>query len=147
MRPYISDIGVFLPERVVSSVELERRVNRKRRLIPEGSLERLFGVRERRFADAHVQVSDLCSQAARDIVDKHGANQIDCLIFASASSDLIEPATANIVHAKLGLQCPAFDVKNACNSFVTALQVASSFIYSGCYQKILIVSPIQAQKF
>lgn len=62
------------------------------------------------------------------------------MIFASASSDLIEPATANIVQEKLGLDCPAFDVKNACNSFVTALQIASSFIDSGIHKKILITS-------
>lgn len=62
------------------------------------------------------------------------------MIFASASSDLIEPATGNIIQQKLGLHCPSFDVKNACNSFVTALQIASSFIDAGVYKKILITS-------
>jgi acyl-CoA:acyl-CoA alkyltransferase len=140
MRPYISDIGVYLPEKIVSSVDLERIINKKGKLISEGSLEKLFGVRERRYAESPVQVSDMGANAARSMVDKHGAGEIDCLIFASACSDLIEPATANIVHAKLGLRCPAFDVKNACNSFVTALQVAGSFIESGVYKKILITS-------
>ena len=140
MRPYISDIGVYLPERIVTSAELEGIVNSKAKFLEEGTLERLFGVRERRFAEPHVQVSDLSANAARTVVEKHGAAEIDCMIFASACSDLIEPATANIVHAKLGLQCPAFDVKNACNSFVTALQIACSFIDSAVYKKILIVS-------
>ncbi len=140
MRPYISDIGIYLPERIVTSSELENIVNKKRKLLAEGSVERLFGVRERRYANDHVQVSDLGANAARNMVEKHGAGEIDCMIFASACSDLIEPATANIVHAKLGLQCPAFDIKNACNSFVTALQVASSFIVSSVYKKILIIS-------
>ena len=80
------------------------------------------------------------ANAAVSLVEKHGANTIDCLIFASASSDLIEPATANIVQEKLGLNCPVFDVKNACNSFVTALQIASSFIEAGVHKKILITS-------
>jgi 3-oxoacyl-(acyl-carrier-protein) synthase III len=140
MRPYISDIEVYLPERVVTSFELETIINKGGKLLDTGSVERLFGVCERRYADPTEQVSDLGANAARNMVEKHGAREIDCLIFASACSDLIEPATANIVHSKLGLECPAFDVKNACNSFVTALQVASSFIESGVYKKILIAS-------
>jgi acyl-CoA:acyl-CoA alkyltransferase len=140
VRPYISDIGVCLPEKIVSSVELEKMINKNGVLLSEGSVEKLFGVKERRYAENCVQVSDMSADAARDLVEKHGANEIDCMIFASACSDLIEPATANIVHAKLGLRCPAFDIKNACNSFVTALQVASSFIESGVYEKILITS-------
>lgn len=140
MKPYISEIEVFLPPRKVSSSEIEALVNRKGKFVPEGSVERMFGVKERRFADAEMQVSDLAANAARKIVDKRGADSIDCLIFASACSDLIEPATANIVQHKLGLSCPAFDVKNACNSFVTALQIAQAFVVAGTYKCILIAT-------
>ena len=129
-----------MPDRTVSSNELENIVNKNGKLLPYGSIERLFGVKERRYADPQIQVSDLSANAAKGMVEKHGANSIECMIFASASSDLIEPATANIIQEKLGLNCPAFDVKNACNSFVTALQIASSFIDSGIYKKILITS-------
>jgi 3-oxoacyl-[acyl-carrier-protein] synthase-3 len=100
----------------------------------------MFGVKERRYADAKTQVSDLAANAARKIVDKYGKDHFDCLIFASACSDLIEPATANIVQDKLGLNCPAFDVKNACNSFVTALQIAHAFVVSGTYKSVLIAT-------
>jgi len=140
LRTYISDIGIFLPDRTVSSNELENIINKNGKILPCGSIERLFGVKERRYADPHIQVSDLSTNAAKSMVEEHGANSIECMIFASASSDLIEPATANIIQEKLGLHCPAFDVKNACNSFVTALQIASSFIDSGIYKKILITS-------
>lgn len=140
LRPYISDIGVFLPERVVSSAELETIINKRIKILPVGSIERLFGIKERRFAAGDTQVSDLGANAAREMVAKHDGKTIDCMIFASASSDLIEPATANIIQEKLGLNCPVFDVKNACNSFVTAFQIASSFIESNIYKKILITS-------
>jgi len=140
LRTYISDIGIFLPERKVSSLELENIVNKNRKILSSGSIERLFGVKERRYAAPNVQASDLGANAARGIVEKHGAHTIDCIIFAAASSDLIEPATANIVQQKLGLNCPSFDVKNACNSFVTALQIASAFIDAGVHKKILITS-------
>jgi 3-oxoacyl-[acyl-carrier-protein] synthase-3 len=140
LSAYISDIGIFLPEKIVSSCELEAIINKNGKLLPSGSIERLFGVKERRYADNDMQASDLGVQAAISVVEKHGAASIDCMIFASASSDLAEPATANIAHAKLGLHCPAFDIKNACNSFVTALQIASSFIDANTYKKVLIIS-------
>lgn len=140
MRAKISHINVFVPERRVTSAEVEATINASGNFIAAGSLERLFGVQERRYADADVQVSDLAVNAAAPLVAEIGKSNIDCLIFASACSDLIEPATANIVQHKLGLHCPSFDVKNACNSFVTALQVASSFIVSGTYNRVLIAT-------
>ena len=64
-----------------------------------------------------------------------GVDDVDVLIFASAGQDLIEPATANIVQEKLGTACQAFDVKNACNSFLNGLQLAESLILSGAYSQ------------
>jgi 3-oxoacyl-[acyl-carrier-protein] synthase-3 len=78
--------------------------------------------------------------AATSIVNKVGEESIDCLIFAAASGDLIEPATANIVQQKLGLRCPVLDVKNACNSFVNGIQVASSFVTANVYRNVLVVN-------
>jgi 3-oxoacyl-[acyl-carrier-protein] synthase-3 len=66
---------------------------------------------------------------------------IDLLIFASASQDLIEPATSHIVSALLGANgVPVMDVKNACNSFLNAMQVANALIKIGQYKTVLIVS-------
>jgi acyl-CoA:acyl-CoA alkyltransferase len=124
----------------VSSLEIENRVNTTKTLLPPGIIERLFGIKSRYFADAGVNCSDLAAGAARKILAQTDPDTIDCLIFASASSDLIEPATANIVQTKLGLQCPVLDVKNACNSFVSGMQVASSFIQSGMYKKVLVTN-------
>jgi 3-oxoacyl-[acyl-carrier-protein] synthase-3 len=115
-------------------------VNAKEQLLPPGILEKLFRIRERRFADRLVQTSDLAANAARPIVEQFGAQRIEYLIFAGACSDLIEPATANIVQHKLGLSCPVFDLKNACNSFVDAITVASSFIETGICSNVLIVT-------
>ncbi len=86
-----------------------------------------------------MQVSDIASEAAKKIIAANKDTIIDLLIFAAASSDLIEPATANIIQAKLGLTCPVMDIKNACNSFVSAIQVASAFIESDMYSNVLIV--------
>jgi 3-oxoacyl-[acyl-carrier-protein] synthase-3 len=104
------------------------------------TLDRLCGIRSRHFAAADEQVSDLAVSAAQCIVKAVAPDQIDLLLFASACSDLIEPATANIVQHKLGLRCPAIDVKNACNSFVSGIQIASAMIENGTYRRVLIVN-------
>jgi 3-oxoacyl-(acyl-carrier-protein) synthase III len=136
----ITAIAGYAPERIVPNQEIENWVNANEDLIGPGSIERLFGVKERRYAKCGEQVSDLAVQAANQILSQIDPSTIDCLIFAAASSDLIEPATANIIQSKLGLTCAAFDVKNACNSFVTALHVANAFIVSGNYKKVLLVN-------
>ncbi|MEO6328563.1 MAG: ketoacyl-ACP synthase III [Ginsengibacter sp.] len=136
----ISAIAGYAPSKIVCNNEIENRVNKHHEFLSPGSIERLFGVRKRRFAAEDEQVSDLAVAAANKILVNTDPATIDCLIFAAASSDLIEPATANIIQHKLSLSCNAFDVKNACNSFVTALHIANAFIISKQYKKILIVT-------
>jgi 3-oxoacyl-[acyl-carrier-protein] synthase-3 len=66
---------------------------------------------------------------------------IDVVIFAAASDDITEPATANVVQEKLGCRNAAvFDVKNACNSFLNALDIAQAFIQTGRAQRILVAT-------
>lgn len=136
----IKSIAVHLPEHQVMNSDLVERINYNSAAIKNGALERLLGVKTRRFASAETQVSDLACHAAREILSANPNTQIDLLIFAAASSDLIEPATANIVQTKLGLECPVMDVKNACSSFVSAMQVASAFIDAGVYRNVLIAN-------
>ena len=139
-RSKIEAIGTYLPEEIVDNKSLENRINAHQDWLYPGVIEKLFGIKTRRFAAVNEQASDLAAKAAFQIVDEYGAENIECLIFASASSDLIEPATSNIIQQKLGLSCPVMDVKNACNSFVTGLQLASALINSGQYKNVLIAT-------
>jgi acyl-CoA:acyl-CoA alkyltransferase len=139
MSAYLKSVAVYLPDRVVTNAELEEKIRLSFPALEFGMLEKILGIKTRRFAATDMQVSDLACAAAQKILDVETA-QIDLLIFAAASSDLIEPATASIVQHKLGLTCPVLDIKNACNSVTTAIQVASAFIESKMYQHILIVS-------
>jgi 3-oxoacyl-(acyl-carrier-protein) synthase III len=139
-RASIVDVDVFFPNRVVDDKTVLDRIIYDSPSIKNGTLERLIGTSDRRFADEGVQVSDLASCAAVKILERNPDIRPDLLIFAAASSDLIEPATANIIQTKLGLACPVMDIKNACNSFVTAMQVASSFIETGAYHHVLVVN-------
>ncbi len=140
MRTKIHDIASYLPERIVCNEELLSLVNQENFKIPKGILGRLYGSKERRFAKKDEQVSDMAARAAEQIIHKIGKEKIDLLIFAAACSDLIEPATSNIIQSKLGLSCPCMDIKNACNSVVTAIHTADAFIKSGIYENILIVN-------
>lgn len=140
MKVKISHVSSCIPDHKLSSREVEGMINQQEAYIAPGSLEKLFGVKSRYFAAPGQQCSDLAAIAARKILEQTDAREIDCLIYASACGDLIEPATANIVQHKLGLKCPAFDVKNACNSFLNGILVATSLIQSGVYKKVLITS-------
>jgi 3-oxoacyl-[acyl-carrier-protein] synthase-3 len=136
--------GAYLPGPPVSSQEVEERIAsaspglRQRR----GLLEELTGIRTRHYMPDHMQASDLAVEAARNALNSAAlaARDVDLLLWGSASQDLVEPATAHIVAAKLGLTCHAFDVKNACNSFLNALHVASTLLGRGGYRTALVVT-------
>lgn len=134
-------MGVSLPESVRSTAETEallRKRNRGLRL-PTGLIHRMTGVEQVHVRPEGWQASDLAVAAARKALAE-SPGPIDLLLFASASQDLIEPATSHIVAAKLGLDCPVMDVKNACNSVINAMQVAEALIGAGQYRRVLIVS-------
>ncbi|TYK48973.1 3-oxoacyl-ACP synthase III family protein [Actinomadura decatromicini] len=142
MRARITAAAAHLPARTVTSAEVEARVAaesggyRPRPTI----VERMTGIRARHVMADGEQASDLAVAAARRALAERGTRPegLDLIVFASASQDLIEPATAHIVAAKLGASCPVFDVKNACNSFLNGLQVADALIRTGQHERVLV---------
>ncbi|HZH00774.1 MAG TPA: hypothetical protein VEY32_06810, partial [Flavisolibacter sp.] len=100
-RAKITAIAGYAPQQVVCNGCIESWVNEKQAFLPEGAIERMFGVKQRRFAASDEQVSDLAVAAANNILLQTDKSTIDFMIFAAASSDLIEPATANIIQSKL----------------------------------------------
>jgi acyl-CoA:acyl-CoA alkyltransferase len=139
MNASIVDINIYFPKRIVLNSEVESMITIGGNPITPGIIERMFGIKQRRFADPAEQVSDLATKAAQLLLNRNNC-EIDLLIFAAASSDLIEPATANIIQQKLGLTCPCMDIKNACNSMTSAIHTASAFIEAGIYNNILITN-------
>ncbi|MER7129685.1 3-oxoacyl-ACP synthase III family protein [Streptosporangium saharense] len=134
MKARITGVATYLPPRTMTSAEVERRIEG---YVPHrGVIERMTGIRSRHVAEDDQQASDLAVEAAREL-DHADA---DLLIFASASQDMVEPATAHIVAAKLGLSCPVFDVKNACNSVLNGIQVAEALILTGAHRRVLVCS-------
>ncbi|MEQ1800077.1 MAG: ketoacyl-ACP synthase III, partial [Lacibacter sp.] len=138
-RVFIEHIESYLPEQRITNKLVEQKIKQGGFDIPEGFIEKMIGCDLRYYAKKDEQVSDLAAIAARKVLAKVPGRKIDLLIFAAASADLIEPATANIVQHKLNLSCPAFDLKNACNSVTNAIEIASSLIMGNSYENILIV--------
>jgi 3-oxoacyl-[acyl-carrier-protein] synthase-3 len=140
MGSRLAGVEVHLPERCLGSAEVEALVGPYRP--PPGLLARLTGIRSRHVAADDEQASDLAAAAARKLLAGTGTapDEVDLLLFASASQDLVEPATAHIVAAALGLACPVMDVKNACNSVLNACEVADALIRTGRYCTVLVAS-------
>lgn len=101
------------------------------------------GFLKRRVAAEDVLTSDLCLQAAEDLISnlKIDRNEIDALFFISYTPDYLMPATSYVLHKKLGLShyCVVMDIPQACSGFVIGLCQASMFINSGCRKVLLLV--------
>ncbi|MFB2584230.1 3-oxoacyl-ACP synthase III family protein [Herbiconiux liukaitaii] len=140
-RARLAAVASYLPPETRSTAETERRLRTENPdlALATGLVARLTGVQNVHVRPEGWQTSDLAAAAARTALER-SPGPIDLLIFASASQDLIEPATSHIVSAKLGLDCPVMDVKNACNSVINAMQVGEALIATGQYRRVLIVS-------
>ncbi|MBX9243776.1 ketoacyl-ACP synthase III [Actinotalea ferrariae] len=138
----IAGVQVHLPERTVRVADAERALAaRNPGVVPAaGMVERLTGVRSVHLMPDDWQASDLAVAAAEKLLAAQGVGtrDVDLLLFASASQDMVEPATAHIVAQKLGLTCPVMDVKNACNSVLNALEVAEALVRTGRYSTVLV---------
>jgi 3-oxoacyl-[acyl-carrier-protein] synthase-3 len=141
----IKSLGVYLPERIIDNEEIAALIDAPTTLknnLPK-LIERLTGIKTRHYAKENTSPSELAVKAGWQALETANLSiyDIDTLIFAATDTDVIEPATANVVQAKMGIsKINAFDVKNACNSVLQALNVANSLIATGAAHRILIVS-------
>ncbi|MBI4914469.1 MAG: ketoacyl-ACP synthase III [Acidobacteria bacterium] len=144
-RSRIAGLGVSLPGRVVTNEDVADSVEAppaiKRRLAR--IIHTMTLIRTRRYAEPGTSPSDLAAVAAREALGRAGvaAADVDTLIFAGTDIDMVEPATANILQKKLGLRIAnSFDVSNACNSFLQAMNVANSLIATGAARRVLVAA-------
>lgn len=135
----------YLPSRVVTTPELAAsfRDASGKQVIGARALQRLTGVRERRWAAIDEYSSDLAGQATTKALDRSNlrSEDVDLLIFASASHDVAEPATANRLQVLTGCSnARVLDVKNACNSFLDGLDVAKAMIDLGRVRNAVVAT-------
>jgi 3-oxoacyl-[acyl-carrier-protein] synthase III len=141
-RVFVSGVGSELPPRRVTTAEVEEWAGIGRFGFEPGWLERVTGVRERRWAEPDVNPSDLAAAAKKALADADADPlSVDVVIFAGITRDFIEPAVANVVSEQLGTRrARIFDVGNACNGLIDALDVADALISSGKAGRVLVTS-------
>ncbi|MCB0201509.1 MAG: 3-oxoacyl-ACP synthase III, partial [Anaerolineae bacterium] len=115
---HIESVGHLLPERVVTSLELEDRLAPayERLGFHPGRIELMSGIKERRHFEPGTRPSTVATKAAEVALERAGIDRgkLGILIFSSVCRDFMEPATASVVHAnlKLPLGCQCFDLSN-----------------------------------
>lgn len=139
----LAGVSVHLPERTVQVADAERALARSSRpgAVPRlPMVSRLTGVQQVHVLPDDWNASDLAVAASATLLAAQGLDvaDVDLLIFASASQDMVEPATSHIVAAKLGVRAPVMDVKNACNSVLNAIEVAEALVATGRYTTVLV---------
>ncbi len=135
----ILGLGRYLPPRIVPSSELEAIY-----ALPSGWVERRNGVRERRWVTTET-ASFMAAEAAREALDEAGLrpDQVGLIINASGTAEQAIPDTGALIQRQLGLGrsgIPAMSVNTTCLSFITALDVAATYLNAGRYGNILIAS-------
>jgi 3-oxoacyl-[acyl-carrier-protein] synthase III len=137
MHSRIVGTGSYLPAHILTNHDLAKRVDTN-----DAWIRARTGIRERRIAAPAEQTSDLSEHAARAALAAAGIApaEVDLIVVATTTSDMVFPSTACILQAKLGAKGgPAFDVQAVCSGFVYALAVADRMVASGMARNALVV--------
>lgn len=141
----IESFGYTLPDEILTSDEIERRLQPlyHRLKLPEGRLELMTGIRERRFWDEGVVPSEKSVASGHRAIEAAGIDreEIGAMIHGSVCRDFLEPATACSVHHRLGLgkECLIYDVSNACLGLMNGMLQAANMIELGQIKAALVV--------
>jgi len=144
MRRYsrITGSGSYLPEQRVTNADLARQLAERGLETSDDWIVERTGIRARHFAAPGQFSSDLGVEAARRAMAAAGVGpgDIDLILVATSTPDMVFPSTACILQHKLGIQgCPAFDVQAVCSGFVYALTVADAMIQTGSARRALVI--------
>jgi 3-oxoacyl-[acyl-carrier-protein] synthase-3 len=133
----IISVGSYVPERILTNAELEKMVDTTDEWITSRT-----GIKERHLAAENEFTSDMAAAAAQRAMDKAGitADQIDLIIVATITPDMLFPSTAALVQNKLGARkAAAFDIEAACSGFIYALEIGQQFIMTRTYETVLVI--------
>lgn len=139
-------VSSHLPETIVTSDDIEARLEKvyEGLRLPQGRLELMTGIKERRMWPRGTRPSDLATAAAEKLFQNKTIKreEVDLLIFASVCRDFLEPSSASVVHANLKLPATTmiFDLSNACLGVINAMVITAEMIERGSIKKALIVS-------
>jgi len=138
IRAAITGVHGYVPDYVLTNAELGRMVDTSDAWITERT-----GIKERRILKGEgLGTSHMAAEAVRGLMERTATKpgDIDLLICATTTPDFIHPATANVVCDMVGVRnIGSFDVQAACSGFIYAITVATQFIGTGQYRKIVVV--------
>jgi len=138
----ITGTGSHLPPRRLSNADMVAMLAERKVETSDDWIVDRTGIRARHFAADGVVCSDLALMACRDALEAAGrrADEVDLIIVATSTPDMVFPSTACILQNKLGVHgCPAFDLQAVCSGFVYALAVADAMVRSGGARCALVV--------
>ena len=134
----ITAVGAFLPEDKLTNADFEKMVD-----TTDEWIKTRTGVSERRILRGEgLATSDMAASAILQICEKRGISpeEIDCIICATVTPDMVFPATANIIADKIGAKnCWGFDLEAACSGFLFGLTTGAALIESRRYKKVIVV--------
>jgi 3-oxoacyl-[acyl-carrier-protein] synthase III len=136
-RARITSLGRHVPERVMTNADLERIVDTSDEWIRTRT-----GIERRHVVEPGTPTSAICVPAARDALERRGmaAAELDLIIVATVTPDMVFPATACLVQDKIkATRAWGFDISAACSGFVYALTVGAQFVESGSHSKVMVI--------
>jgi 3-oxoacyl-[acyl-carrier-protein] synthase-3 len=132
----ITAVGMYMPDKILDNAYFESTVDTTEEWITTRT-----GIKERRILE-NGATSDLATKATEDLLQQHNVNpeEIDVIIIATVTPDMLFPATACLVQERIGANNAwGFDLSAACSGFLFAYQTGCAFIESGQYKKILVI--------
>ena len=137
MRAKISSVGTYVPPRLLTNADLEKMVATSDQWIMERT-----GIHTRHIVDKGVATSDMAAAAARNCLELRGitAAEVEVIIVATVTPDMMFPATACLVQDKIGAKGAwGFDLSAACSGFPYALQMGAKLVESGMQKKVMVI--------
>ncbi len=137
LRASIIGGGYYVPDNVLTNADLEKMVDTS-----DEWIVRRTGIHERRIADKDIYTSDMALIAAQRALEKTNTDPLDIelILVATCTPDMYTPNVSCMLQAALGAKnAAAMDISSACTGFISALTVASQFVETGYYKKILVV--------
>ncbi|MBI3317119.1 MAG: ketoacyl-ACP synthase III [Candidatus Omnitrophica bacterium] len=135
-RATLRGLGAYIPKKLLTNFDLEKMVD-----TTDEWIRTRTGIETRYIAEKGQSASDLGVEACRQALEnaKLKASEVELIIVATITPDMLFPSTACYIQNKLGAKCGAFDMAAACSGFPYALAVGQGFVESGMYQTVLVV--------
>jgi 3-oxoacyl-[acyl-carrier-protein] synthase-3 len=136
-RAALTSLGRYVPERRMTNADLEKLVDTNDEWIRTRT-----GICTRYVVEPGTPTSEIAAKAARECLERRGvdAADLDAIIVATVTPDMLFPATACIVQHKLGAtRAWGFDISAACSGFLYALTMGAQFIQTGTHKKVLVI--------